>query len=99
MRWADNYRTGRLGGPQLIDTQLGTTTAAGPGGDRYAAGIAITPEGALTHTGGWAGFSTTFDVSADHRVAVAVSCNGVDDRSRSDIAAMIEELRATWATA
>jgi CubicO group peptidase (beta-lactamase class C family) len=98
VRWADNYRTGRLGGPQLIDAQL-STTAAGPGGDRYAAGIAITPKGALTHTGGWAGFSTTFDVSADHRVAVAVSCNGVDNRSRSDIEAMIEELRATWATA
>ena len=73
MRWADNYRLGRLGGSHLLEAQLSTTTAAGPDGNRYATGIILTREGALTHTGGWAGFITTFDVSADHRVAVAVS--------------------------
>ncbi|WP_448640182.1 serine hydrolase domain-containing protein [Geodermatophilus sp. URMC 63] len=100
VRWADNYRTGRLGGSRLLDAQLNTTTtAAGPDGDRYAAGITVTRDGALTHNGLWAGFTTTFDVSADRRTAVTVSCNGIDPRSGPDIKAMIEELRAEWATA
>jgi CubicO group peptidase (beta-lactamase class C family) len=99
VRWADNYRTGRLGGSQLLEAQLSTTTAAGSHGDRYGAGILVTRDGALTHTGAWAGFTTTFDVSADHRVAVAVSCNGMDDRSRSGIETMIEGLHAEWAMA
>jgi hypothetical protein len=57
VRWADNYRVGRLGGSHVLD------------------------------------------VSADHRVAVAIYCNGVDVRSRPDIERMIEDLRAEWATA
>ncbi|WP_448640778.1 serine hydrolase domain-containing protein [Geodermatophilus sp. URMC 63] len=99
VRWADNYRTGRLGGGQLLDAQLNTTTAAGSDGDRYAAGIVITRDGALTHNGFWAGFTTAFDVSADRRTAVTVSCNGIDPRSGPDIEAMIEELRVDWFTA
>jgi hypothetical protein len=62
----------------------------------YAAGILITPDGALTHDGDWAGFLTTFNVSADHRIAVAVSCNG---RPPSDIEEITEELQTEWAKA
>jgi hypothetical protein len=50
VRWADTYRTGRLGGSRLVEAQLSTTTTAGPGGDKYAAGILITPDGALATT-------------------------------------------------
>jgi len=99
VRWADNYRTGRLGGPQLIDAQLGTTTTASPGDERYGAGLFITPDGALSHDGGWAGFTTTFHVSADHRVAIAVSCNGADPRSTADLQTLTGGLQAEWAEA
>jgi CubicO group peptidase (beta-lactamase class C family) len=99
VRWADTYRTGRLGGPQLVDAQLRSTTTAGPGEDRYAAGIEVAPDGALSHDGGWAGFLTNFRVSADHRIAVAVSCNRVADRSPSDIEGISDQLRAEWAEA
>jgi CubicO group peptidase (beta-lactamase class C family) len=99
VRWADNYRTGRLGGSRLVDAQLRSTTTAGPGGDRYAAGIIVTPDGALTHTGDWAGFLTNFRVSADHRIAVAVSCNHVDNRPPADIEEIADQLQAEWAEA
>jgi CubicO group peptidase (beta-lactamase class C family) len=99
VRWADNYRTGRLGGSQLVDAQLRGTTPTGPGGDRYAAGIIVTPDGALTHTGDWAGFLTTFHVAADRRIAVAVTCNHVDNRPPSDIEEITDQLQAEWAEA
>jgi CubicO group peptidase (beta-lactamase class C family) len=99
VRWADTYRTGRLGGRQLVDAQLHSTTTAGPGEDRYAAGIEVAADGALSHDGGWAGFLTNFRVSADHRIAVAVSCNRVADRSPSDIEGITDQLRAEWADA
>jgi hypothetical protein len=99
VRWADNYRTGHLGGSQLVDAQLRGTTPTGPGGDRYAAGIIVTPDGALTHTGDWAGFLTTFHVAADRRIAVAVSCNHVDNRPPSDIEEITDQLQAEWAEA
>jgi|tagenome__1003787_1003787.scaffolds.fasta_scaffold20954920_2 CubicO group peptidase (beta-lactamase class C family) len=99
VRWADNYRTGGLGGSQLVEDQLRSTTTTGPGGDRYAAGIIVSPDGALTHTGSWAGFLTTFHVAADHRIAVAVSCNHVDNRAPSDIEEITDQLQAEWAKA
>jgi CubicO group peptidase (beta-lactamase class C family) len=99
VRWADNYRTGRLGGSQLIDAQLGTTTTASPGAERYGAGLFITRDGALSHNGDWAGFTTTFRVSADHRVAIAVSCNGADPRPTADLQTLTGGLQAEWAEA
>jgi CubicO group peptidase (beta-lactamase class C family) len=99
VRWADTYRTGRLGGRELVDAQLRSTTATGPGDDRYAAGIEVASDGALSHDGEWAGFLTNFRVSADHRITVAVSCNRVTDRSPSDIEAITDQLRTEWADA
>jgi CubicO group peptidase (beta-lactamase class C family) len=72
VRWADVYRTGELGGQTLLDAQLRT------GPENYGAGIEVAPDGALSHTGEWAGFLATFDVSSDRRIAVAVECNGPD---------------------
>jgi hypothetical protein len=57
------------------------------------------PDGALSHNGEWAGFLTNFRVSADHRIAVAVSCNRVADRSPSDIEGITDQLRTEWAEA
>ena len=76
VRWADNYRTGKVGGSKLLDAQLAGAVETEPGsGERYGAGISLFPDGTLGHDGAWAGFVTAFRVSKDRRTSVAVSCN------------------------
>lgn len=82
VRWADNYRTGRIGGPQLL---AGVTQGAVSVGDalrargiaegRYGAGILVLPDKGLVHRGDWEGFHSTFKVSPDRDTAVTVVCN------------------------
>lgn len=82
VRWADNYRTGRIGGPQLLG---GVTEGAVSVGDvlrargieegRYGAGILVLPDKTLVHRGDWEGFHSTFEVSPDRATAVTVVCN------------------------
>ncbi|MFF5446506.1 serine hydrolase domain-containing protein [Streptomyces sp. NPDC012888] len=82
VRWADNYRTGRVGGPELL---AGVTAGAVSVGDvlrgrgiaegRYGAGVLVLPDGGLVHRGDWEGFHSTFKVSPDRGTAVAVVCN------------------------
>lgn len=94
VRWADNYRTGKVGGQGLLDAQLAGAADTGSGdGDRYGAGIFVLSNGSLDHDGSWAGFVTAFHVSADRRTAVAVSCN----TDTQDPAAIAEELEGIWA--
>lgn len=83
VRWADNYRTGRIGGPELL---AGVTEGAVSVGDvlrgrgieegRYGAGILVLPDKSLVHRGDWEGFHSSFKVSPDRNTAVAVVCNG-----------------------
>ncbi|MFG2873788.1 serine hydrolase domain-containing protein [Streptomyces sp. NPDC048337] len=82
VRWADNYRTGRIGGPELL---AGVTEGAVSVGDvlrrrgieegRYGAGILLLPDKSLVHRGDWEGFHSTFKVSPDRDTAVTVVCN------------------------
>ncbi len=82
VRWADNYRTGRIGGTQLL---AGVTEGAVSVGDvlrprgieegRYGAGILLLPDKSLVHRGDWEGFHSTFEVSPDRNTAVTVVCN------------------------
>ncbi|MFF2197318.1 serine hydrolase domain-containing protein [Streptomyces sp. NPDC058157] len=82
VRWADNYRTGRVGGKRLLD---GVTRGAVDVGDalsgrgieagRYGAGILVLPDQSLVHRGDWEQFHSTFEVSPDRNTAVAVVCN------------------------
>lgn len=91
VRWADNYRTGKLGGRSLLDAQ--TDGGAGTGdGDRYGAGIFVLSDGSLDHDGSWAGFVTAFHVSADRRTSIAVSCN----TDTQDPTAIEGELEDIW---
>ncbi|MBX9641529.1 MAG: serine hydrolase, partial [Mycobacteriaceae bacterium] len=93
VRWADNYRTGKVGGPSLLDAQLSGAVQTEPsGGDRYGAGIYSLANGMLDHDGAWAGFVTAFRVSSDRRTSVAISCN-VD---KQDPEAMAEALGRIW---
>jgi len=74
--WADNYRTGRVGGPKLLEAQLAGAVPAEPGGaDRYGAGIYSLANGMLDHDGAWGGFVTAFRVSKDRTTSLAISCN------------------------
>lgn len=82
VRWADNYRTGRVGGTELLN---GVTAGAVSTGDalrargveegRYGAGILLLPDKSLVHRGDWEGFHSSFKVSPDRSTAVAVVCN------------------------
>jgi CubicO group peptidase (beta-lactamase class C family) len=94
VRWADNYRTGKVGGPALLTAQLADPVDSDvPGESAYAAGVVVAKDGALSHEGGWLGFRTSFQITADRHVAVAVACNAANH----DPAPMAEQLRRIWA--
>ena len=86
VRWADNYRTGQLGGPQLLEgVTAGAATDEQMPGARYGAGIMITPDGALSHPGGWAGNMSFLTISPDRHTAVAAACNAEDGIDVQDV--------------
>jgi CubicO group peptidase (beta-lactamase class C family) len=92
VQWADNYRTGRVGGPPLLDAQLSGAVDIGPGIPvRYGAGIYIKADGTLDHDGASSGFVTAFRVSKDRATSVAVSCN-TDDQIPEALADSIAKL-------
>lgn len=94
VRWADNYRTGAVGGPALLAAQIdGAVDTGSETGERYGAGIFVGTDGALEHDGAWARFRTYFAVSGDRSHSVAVSCN-TDGQDATAIAA---EIAAIWA--
>lgn len=87
--WADNYRTGKVGGPRLLEEQLAGAVPIGPHATvRYGAGIYLAADGGLDHDGAWAGYVAAFRVSKDRATAVAVSCN-TDDQGAEALAASI----------
>ena len=94
VRWADNYRTGRVGGDELLAAQLEGAADAGDG-LRYGAGIFAQRDGSLWHRGQWAGFLSEFWVSADRRTAVAVTCNG-DRGPSSAVNYLAPALQREW---
>jgi CubicO group peptidase (beta-lactamase class C family) len=81
-RWGDNYRTGQVGGPQLLAaiTDRSVATATDPQAPRYGAGVYLLPNGFLGHNGGWGGHLTVLTISPDRRTTLAVSCNRDDDQ-------------------
>jgi len=93
VRWADNYRTGKVGGSKLLEEQLAGAMPIEPGsGDRYGAGIYLRANGMLDHDGRWAGFVTAFHISKDRHKSLAVSCNTEDQ----DPAAIADALAPLW---
>jgi CubicO group peptidase (beta-lactamase class C family) len=93
VRWADNYRTGKVGGQKLLAARLAGAVETEPGGDeRYGAGIFLRGDGTLDHGGAWAGFVTAFWISKDRRTSIAVSCN----TPSQDVTAIAESLRHLW---
>jgi len=93
VRWADNYRTGKVGGQALLDAQLaGAVDTGSDDGDRYGAGIYLLPDGGLSHDGSWSGSVTSFQISPDRRTSIAVSCN----TGNQDPEAIAEEIGKLW---
>jgi CubicO group peptidase (beta-lactamase class C family) len=93
VEWADNYRTGRVGGPKLLDAQLaGAVPTGSGGGDRYGAGIYLLANGKLDHSGAWGGFITAFRVSKDRTTSLAISCN----TDKQDAEALADLLGRLW---
>jgi CubicO group peptidase (beta-lactamase class C family) len=91
--WADNYRTGRVGGAALLDAQLAGAVPTEPGGaDRYGAGIYLMGNGTLDHDGAWAGFVTAFRVSKDRNTSLAISCN----TDKQDPETLADSLAKLW---
>lgn len=94
VRWADNYRTGKVGGPTLLAAQLADPVESDAGaGLAYAAGIVVAKDGALSHEGSWLGYQTSFEITPDRHTAIAVACNTSSLQPR----AMVEQLRGIWA--
>jgi len=93
VRWADNYRTGKVGGPALLTAQLADPVPSnlGPNMD-YAAGIVLADDGTILHAGSWAGFRSAFEIRPDRRTAFAVTCNSADH----DPLAITADLRGIW---
>jgi CubicO group peptidase (beta-lactamase class C family) len=91
VRWADNYRTGELGGSRLLADALPEDRAV-----PYGAGIVEDDDGSLWHGGGTPGHLTEFFVSADRRTGIAIACNG-DRGSQSSINQLARALRTEWA--
>jgi CubicO group peptidase (beta-lactamase class C family) len=91
--WADNYRTGRVGGSGLLDAQLAGAVPTEPGGaDRYGAGIYLMANGTLDHDGAWGGFVTAFRVSKDRNTSLAISCN----TDKQDPETLADSLAKLW---
>jgi CubicO group peptidase (beta-lactamase class C family) len=91
VRWADNYRTGTVGGDDLLTAQT-ADPVKGEFAYSYGAGIFVNQDGTLWHEGDWEGFLTAFRVSPDRRTAVAVSCN----RNESDAGPIATNLMSLW---
>ncbi|MCV7028360.1 hypothetical protein AWC25_00810 [Mycobacterium sherrisii] len=92
VKWADNYRTGRVGGPKVLEAQVAGAVEIGPGVPvHYGAGIYIKADGTLDHDGASGGFLTALRISKDRLKSVAVSCNS-DDQAPEALADSIAKL-------
>ena len=96
VRWADNYRTGAVGGPHLLDAIDRDAVPVGstPESSRYGAGILTRTDGSIEHDGWPPGGRSYFAVSPDRHTAVALSCNQAYGPDRVD--RLIVGLRTIW---
>jgi CubicO group peptidase (beta-lactamase class C family) len=91
IRWADNYRTGKVGGQALLDAQVAHAVESDDD-EMYGAGILIRPDGSTYHQGEWEGFHTLLDISADRTQVLVVACN----LSSIEVSLIGYELNQIW---
>jgi CubicO group peptidase (beta-lactamase class C family) len=81
VKWADNFRTGRLGGSTIQYAQWAGAPKTSLSvyerfeTERYGAGFFIGIGGELFDTGQWEGYTTALEITPNRRVAAAVACN------------------------
>lgn len=92
VRWADNRRTGAVGGSALTAAAVDDTVATGINGGRYGAGVFLDADGAVDHFTWWPGFSVTLVGSSGRDRAIALACN--DDSVPSGT--IMRALRRIW---
>jgi len=90
VRWADNYRTGRVGGERLLADAVPEDDAV-----PYGAGIYHDRDGSLVHDSEAPGHLAVFFVTPDRGTAIAVACNG-DRGQQSAIRQLGLALLAEW---
>jgi CubicO group peptidase (beta-lactamase class C family) len=97
VRWADNFRTGAVGGQRLLDAQLANpVNDTADDGEKFAfgAGVDILGDGTLLMGGGWEGFRTGLRILPDRHTSLALSCNSsILGSAMRDID---EDLRKIW---
>lgn len=99
VRWAAEYWAPTIGGSDstdLNDARLGDTVEADDGVG-YGWGIGILEMSGLgtvlSHSGGWGGFVTSFDVLPDDQLAVAATCTAYElDAAQGDIGIEIAQI-------
>lgn len=96
VRWADNYRTGTVGGPELLAAVERGAMPIGPkpGVPSYGAGIFVRVDGSLEHDGWAPGEYSYYSVSPDRHTTVAFICNS--EGSMDQWERMIVSLRQIW---
>lgn len=96
VRWADNYRQGRVGGPELLEAVTADAAPVSSAADasRYGAGIFVAADGTLEHDGGTWGQRSYFAVAPDRHAAIAFGCNRDDDDAL--IEQLVTGLRQIW---
>ncbi len=96
VRWADNYRTGQVGGPDLLAAQTADAfpMTSAPNTERIGAGIVITDDGTLEANGWTWGQNAEFLVAPDRHTSIAVACNRNDNQDAQ--MALMTKLRDIW---
>lgn len=87
--WADLYRTDDAVRAAITD---GAVETGAPDRSRYGRGLVVGPDGALSHSGGWSGYTSVFGVSGDGATVIGVACNG----EGAPVAQVAERLRGIW---
>lgn len=84
LRWADNFRTARVGGADLLKRMIEVGTLNSGERIDYAAGLGIGEYNGLPtvgHSGGWAGYGSHLVMFPEQQLAVSVLCNRNDVRT------------------
>lgn len=95
VRWADNYRTGQVGGPELLAAQTADAVpmTSAPNSERIGAGIVITHSGILYYSGWTWGQASQFFVAPDRHTAIAFSCNRNDESdAQNQLATKLQQI-------
>lgn len=91
LRWAENFHTATIGGPEVVRQMLETGTLSSGEPIDYASGVRVGRYRGLPtvrHSGSWAGYRAHLLLFPEQRFAVAVLCNRADAQTRRRVEAI-----------